>query len=147
MAMSDLSSGPATPDAAAPALDAVKPAARPVKAGALSVFISRKEGKLFVRKGFEPLFDTPVTIDRPTEPLGTHVFTAVAPNADGTLRWNVVTAQSGARPAAALDRVTIPQEAIERISELVAPGSSLTVSDYGLGSETGKGTDFIVLTK
>jgi len=29
----------------------------------------------------------------------------------------------------------------------VAPGSSLTISDHGLGSETGKGTDFIVLTK
>jgi len=29
---------------------------------------------------------------------------------------------------------------------MLAPGSSLAVSDHGLGPETGKGTDFIVLT-
>jgi lipoprotein-anchoring transpeptidase ErfK/SrfK len=150
MTMTDLMPSLSTPDAAAPALDAVKPVTRQLKPGPLSVFISRKEGKLFVRKGFEPLFDVPVTIARPAEPLGTHVFTATALNADASLRWNVVTAEhspTGTRPAAALDRITIPQEAIERISELVAPGSSLTISDHGLGGETGKGTDFIVLTK
>jgi hypothetical protein len=47
----------------------------------------------------------------------------------------------------ALDRVTIPPEALERISELMSPGASLIVSDQGLGPETGKGTDFIVLTR
>jgi hypothetical protein len=47
----------------------------------------------------------------------------------------------------ALDRVTIPQDALERISELMSPGASLIISDKGLGGETGKGTDFIVLTR
>jgi hypothetical protein len=47
---------------------------------------------------------------------------------------------------AALDRVEIPQETVERISELLTPGSSLVISDYGISSETGKDTDFIVLT-
>jgi hypothetical protein len=46
--------------------------------------------------------------------------------------------------AGALDRITIPQEALDRISELMSPGASLTISDKGLGSETGRGTDFIV---
>jgi len=46
----------------------------------------------------------------------------------------------------ALDRIHIPQEAIDRIGELLIPGSSLVVSDQGLGPETGKGTDFIVVT-
>ena len=50
---------------------------RPLKPGPISVFVSRKEGKLFVRKGFEPVFDVPVTIERPDQPLGTHVFTAL----------------------------------------------------------------------
>ena len=64
---------------------------RPLKPGPISVFISRKEGKLFVRKGFEPVFDVPVTFERPDRPLGTHVFTALALNDDNTtLRWNVV---------------------------------------------------------
>ncbi|MBV8288637.1 MAG: L,D-transpeptidase, partial [Hyphomicrobiales bacterium] len=111
--------------------------------------------------------------EEPDRPLGTHVFTALAVNDDNTtLRWNVVS-MPGARsapvkksakgkrveaPAApvvgpasnateALDRVTIPPDALERISELMSPGASLIISDKGLGGETGKGTDFIVLTR
>jgi len=49
--------------------------------------------------------------------------------------------------AEALERVTIPPEALARISELMSPGASLIISDQGPGSETGKGTDFIVLTR
>jgi hypothetical protein len=145
---------------------------RPLKPGPIAVFISRKEGKLFVRKGFEPVFYVPITVSEPERPLGTHVFTALALNDDNTtLRWNVVS-MPGSRPAPAkksakgkhvepavaptqpssnaaeaLERVTIPPEAIARISELMSPGASLVISDQGLGPETGKGTDFIVLTR
>ena len=48
---------------------------------------------------------------------------------------------------AALDRIEIPPNAVERISELLTPGSSLIVSDYGISQETGKDTDFIVVTQ
>jgi lipoprotein-anchoring transpeptidase ErfK/SrfK len=139
---------------------------RPLKPGPVSVFISRKEGKLFVRKGFEPVFDVAVTVERPDQPLGTHVFTALAVNDDNaSMRWSVVslpTASSvsgkvnGRRSeqepkveqsaAEALDRITIPQDARDRISALMSPGASLIISDQGLGPETGTGTDFIVLT-
>jgi hypothetical protein len=50
-------------------------------------------------------------------------------------------------PAQALARIDIPQDVVERISELMVPGSSLVVSDQGLGDETGEGTDFIVVTR
>jgi hypothetical protein len=46
---------------------------------------------------------------------------------------------------AALDRITIPQEAIDRISEVISPGSALIVSDEPMSKETGTGTDFVVL--
>jgi lipoprotein-anchoring transpeptidase ErfK/SrfK len=145
---------------------------RPLKPGPIAVFISRKEGKLFVRKGFDPVFDVPVTFEQPDQPLGTHVFTAVDFKDDNTtLRWHVMTMPGGAAPAPAkkadkgkrvetpvatmpassasdaLNRVTIPQDALDRISALMSPGASLIISDKGLGSETGKGTDFIVLTR
>jgi hypothetical protein len=48
-------------------------------------------------------------------------------------------------PQQALARITIPQQAIDQISQLIVPGSSLIISDQGLGPETGKGTDFIVV--
>lgn len=139
---------------------------KPLKPGPISVFISRKEGKLFVRKGFDPVFSTPVTFEQPDKPLGTHVYTALAVKDDNTtMRWNVMSmpgagsagkkSEKGVReyigPTSnaneALDRVTIPQEALDRISELMSPGASLIISDQGLGPETGTGTDFVVLTR
>ena len=47
---------------------------------------------------------------------------------------------------AVLERIEIPQDAVDRISELLTPGSSLIISDYGISHETGGDTDFIVLT-
>jgi len=144
--------------------------------GQLSLFISRRERKLFVRKGFAPAFDVPVTIAEPEKPLGTYVFTASRPtNEQAGIRWLAVslgydralaTGGSGRgkhkkghaeQPArapslhqlavAALDRIEIPAEALARIAPLVTPGTSLVISDQGLGGETGKDTDFIVVTK
>ena len=50
-------------------------------------------------------------------------------------------------PAEVLARIGIPQAAIDYISALIVPGSSLIVSDHGLGDETGEGTNFIVVTR
>jgi hypothetical protein len=150
--------------------------------GPISIFVSRKEKKIYVRQNFSPLFYAPVTIDHPEQAFGTHVFTAMAYLDDGaTFRWNVVSlpgeppkakrdadngrhaARTGRReepvvkpvgelpppqtPAEALARIDIPQDAIDRISAMLVPGSSLVVSDQGLGEETGEGTDFIVVTR
>jgi hypothetical protein len=59
-----------------------------LRPGPISIYISRKLGKLFVRKGLEPVFETPVTIGQPDQPLGTHLFTALDVK-DGVPRWNV----------------------------------------------------------
>jgi L,D-transpeptidase catalytic domain len=148
--------------------------------GPISIFVSRKEKKIYVRQNFSPLFYAPVTIDHPEQAFGTHVFTAMAYLDDGsTLRWNVVSfpgeppkaksdndrrgTRHGRReepverslgdlpppqtPAEALARIDIPQDAIDRISALMVPGSSFVVSDKGLGEGTGEGTDFIVVTR
>jgi len=48
-------------------------------------------------------------------------------------------------PAEALDRLTIPADAMARITEALSTGGSIIVSDQGMNaSETGEGTDFIV---
>jgi len=154
----------------------------PAKNTPISIFISRKEKKIYVRQNFEPVFDAAVTIEQPNEPLGTHVFTAMNLLDDHTMfRWTVVSLpgkpvrrsedvkqfekhargrhgnedseRSAAEPPPpqtpqqALARIDIPQNAIDYISELMVPGSSLIVSDQGLGDETGEGTDFVVVTR
>ena len=50
-------------------------------------------------------------------------------------------------PSAALDRIVMPPELVDRIAEMITPGSSLIVSDNRLSDETGEYTDFIVLTR
>ncbi|WP_426615605.1 L,D-transpeptidase [Bradyrhizobium sp. McL0616] len=138
----------------------------------ISIFVSRKLSKLFVRQGFTPLFDVPVKIGNPEEPLGTHVFTAMEFQNEGTaIRWTVVSipdefpriegakkereapvkqtalsVPSSDQANAVLNRIEIPQDTVERISELLTPASSLIISDDGFSHETGKDTDFIVVT-
>jgi hypothetical protein len=137
----------------------------------VSVLISRKTQRLYVRQAFEPILESPVTILDADRPIGTHVFTAMErTNSNTDMRWSVVSldggrSQSGVvepqgrarggrdvepvltdRDSAktALDRIVIPQDALDRIAGL-APRSSLIVTDEALSSETGKGTDFVVL--
>ena len=125
----------------------------------VSVLISRKTQRLYVRQGFEPVLDVPVTIADPERPIGTHIFTAMErTGGENRLRWSVVSLQAGrsqgrnAEPVAtepatarsALDRIVIPQDVLDRIVG-IAPRSSLVVTDEALSSETGKGTDFVVL--
>jgi hypothetical protein len=137
----------------------------------VSVLISRQTQRLYVRQGFEPILESPVTIADPDRPIGTHVFTAVeGTNGDSNLRWSVVSLNDG-RPhdaesqgrarggkrhdagpmltdpdaaKAALDRIVIPPDVLDRIPGMVAR-SSLIVTDEALSSETGKGTEFVVL--
>ncbi len=151
-------------------------AVAPQKVVPISVFVSRKLSKLFVRRGFKPLFDVPVKIQNPEEPLGTHVFTAMEfQNEGAAIRWTVVSMPDElpimsegstrereapakqiteatlpvllpSKASTALDRIEIPQDAVDRISELLTPASSVIISDYGISHETGKDTDFIVVT-
>ena len=55
----------------------------------ISVFISRRLQRLYVRRGFQPLFDEEITIQDTDRPIGTHVFTAVHRVQD-SFRWTVV---------------------------------------------------------
>ena len=49
--------------------------------------------------------------------------------------------------AQALDRFEIPAHVRTKISDILTPGSSVVISDSGISHETGKGTDFVVLTR
>lgn len=77
--------------------------ARTLRPGPITVFISRKENRLFVRKGFSPLFDAPVTIAQPEQPIGTHLFTLKAVASGAPLLWTAVSMPShrveGASPS------------------------------------------------
>ncbi len=46
-----------------------------------------------------------------------------------------------------LSRITVPKDVRERLAGLLANGSSLSITDTESGLETGKGTDFITVTR
>src|SRR3984957_1723010 len=90
-------SGTAKPPAAKPDAAALTV---PKRIGQISVFISRKDSKLYVRQNFAPLFDVPVTIAPSDRPLGTHVFTAEIDKGDANvLHWSVVSLPAPTRNA------------------------------------------------
>jgi L,D-transpeptidase catalytic domain len=75
-----------------------RPQLAPIKPGPISIFISKKLSKLFVRKNFETVLDSPVTIVNPERTLGTHVFTATGYTDDHTaMRWQLVSLPSDAK--------------------------------------------------
>jgi L,D-transpeptidase catalytic domain len=110
----------------------------------ISVFISRKTQRLYVRRGFEPILESAVAIRDADQPIGTHVFTAAARTESG-LRWTVVTLNGASDAKGALDRIIIPQQELDRIAAMASPRSSLIISDEGLSRETGKGTEFVAV--
>jgi hypothetical protein len=152
--------------------DAARKAARELEPA--SVFISRKTQRLYVRQAFQPILESPVTIQDPDRPMGTHVFTAVGRIGGTTdMQWNAVSlnrghpdgrvaethdsARGSSRPdvepvpsaadgaKAALDRIAIPLDVVDRIAGMISPRSSVIVSDEALSPETGKGTEFVVV--
>ena len=140
----------------------------------ISVLISKRDHKVYVRQGLAPLFDAPATIRDPERPLGTHLFIATGVEKDGSaLRWTVLNVPDlgGSDPqdsrrrrrwaqpeepavvshfpqssaSEALERVEIAQDVRDRIAERLWTGGSIIVSDRPVSNETSAvGTDLTV---
>jgi lipoprotein-anchoring transpeptidase ErfK/SrfK len=151
----------------------VKAAERSVEP--ISVLVSRKAGRVYVRRAWEPVHEAPVKFTDTGPPLGTHVYLATGAVADGAaLRWLAVSLpSSGSRAqrsqarrrepvssssaagtgpshetaAGALARFELPEATRRFIADRLWAGATLIVSEHGLSGETGLGTDFIVLAR
>lgn len=162
--------------AAAAAADAeAKEASR--RSSPVSVLVSKKDQRVYLRQGLLPLFDAPATIRDPEVPLGTHLYIASAAGEDGaSLKWSVISmpVQAGrtekdreqarnasarknvptppkepqrapSNAAEALERIEIPPDAREMISDRLWTGGSLIITDQPLSDETSdSGTDLVV---
>jgi hypothetical protein len=121
----------------------------------VSIYISRATSRLYVRRNthkqwpdggevFDSSIEVPVTIRDPDQRIGTHVFTAVARNDTG-LRWTAVTIDNADDAKDALDRITIPQDVLDRIAPTAVPRSSIVISDEPLSGETNYRTEFVAV--
>ena len=133
----------------------------------VSVLVSKKDRRIYVRQGLAPVFDAPISVRDPETLLGSHLYIATAANEDGTaLKWSVVSMpdraaedqgerrtnkgwvdeqagmpptprRSTSTPAEALERVEIAQDVRDRIGERLWTGGSLIITDQPLSGETG----------
>ena len=140
----------------------------------ISIFVSKKTGRVYIRQAWTPVHEAPVTFRDPDLPLGTHIYVAMERADDGkAMRWLSVSlapvlpvaegrsrgrrgeraeaAQPAARSAhpsetaaSVRERFELPSETRAFISDRLWAGASLIVSDQGLSHEAGKYTDFIV---
>jgi hypothetical protein len=122
----------------------------------VSVYISLPAQKIYVRRnthkpardGGGEVFDTSIeadiTIRDPYMPIGTHVFTAMEQN-DVGLHWTAVTIDDADDARSALDRITIPQDVLDRIEPTALPRSSIIISDEPLSEETNYRTEFVAV--
>ncbi|HEY8064162.1 MAG TPA: L,D-transpeptidase family protein [Methylosinus sp.] len=136
----------------------------------ISVLVSKKNQRIYVRQGLTPIFDAPATIREPERPLGSHLYIATATGDNGALKWSVLSMppriaearathkrkgmveERSAAPmgpassaADALDRIELSDEVRQKIADRLWLGGSLIVSDQGPSVETGAvGTDLTV---
>jgi chemotaxis protein histidine kinase CheA len=122
----------------------------------VSIYISRATQKLYVRRNthkpapdgggevFDASIEARVSIRNPEKRIGTHVFTAVA-RKDAGLRWTAVTIDDADDAKDALDRITIPQDVLDRVGATASPRSSIVVSDEPLSAETNYRTEFVAV--
>jgi lipoprotein-anchoring transpeptidase ErfK/SrfK len=133
----------------------------------LSVMISRRDQKIYVRQGLVPVFDGPVTIRDMGAPLGEHLYIATAATEDGkSLKWSALSLPPSdkhevdevikvkldsrsqinhqlfdsnltSNASEALGRIEISQDVRDRLGERLWVGSSMIISDQSPSSETG----------
>jgi hypothetical protein len=138
----------------------------------ISILVSRKAGKIFIRQAWMPIYEAPVTFTDTGPSLGTHVYLAVGPATDGeTMNWlsvslpasppepprrrrgkatppAPVSAPGSETAASALARFELPAATKQFIEERLWTGATLIVSDDGASPrETGLHTDFILLPR
>jgi L,D-transpeptidase catalytic domain len=138
----------------------------------ISVLVSKKDNRVYVRQALAPVFEGPITIRDRGAPLGTHVYIATSHANGSSLDWTVVsyptprrkvndtgsqryrgagehaksdTEEAAADPSGALARIEFPVEVSTLISERLWTGGSLIITDESLSDETSDiGTDLVV---
>jgi len=135
----------------------------------LSILISRKDGRIYVRQGLRAVFDAPVTFRDRDEVIGHHVYVAGASvEGEKTLPWLAFSMPAEDLPiakaqlskdgvvarafrhetaASALDRIELSAEIRQRLAEMVWTGASLIVTDASLNHDGTQGHDFVVFTR
>lgn len=124
------------------------------------------KAKLYIRRDKQPIYETQITLRDPEKPLGSHLLVMPDTNS-GEVNWFSISMSSKipnhiirdygldkayrnsrvfANVTETLDRIVLPDDTRAFIEARLESGASFAISDNGIGTETGDGTDFIVQT-
>lgn len=127
-----------------------------------------QNGQLIIRQNFNEIYRAAVTIENPDMSLGTHFMLARDTDPQTrSVRWyamsldnhiptlakkrlGIETDTDITIPDAALtafDRIKIPDDVRDKVEDMLADGSALTITDVENKTETGQGTNFITILK
>lgn len=123
------------------------------------------DGVIYIRKNHKSIYQSDLNIINPQLPLGSHLVmsykwqetktkwlgTTISSKIKRSIvRFNDIDLNGEKRVNGSIDdalsRVILPIKIRRVIESLLTAGSSIAISDNGLGTETGTGTDFIVQT-
>lgn len=124
-----------------------------------------RDGVVLVRQNHMPIYKADIDIAHPTQPLGSHFLVTSKFNSSKTkwigssistkiprsvVRFNDIELNGDKRVVGniqqVLSRLKLSKIIKYDIERMLTSGTSLAISDNGIGTETGRGTDFIVQT-
>jgi hypothetical protein len=122
-----------------------------------SILVSGGDRKAYLMVDGAVTFETPIRVNDPDKPLGTHLFSLIGPSTDGySYKWTAF--GLGGHPE---DGVTVDlwsssvlgrieyQDApgIRRIAHTLHPGTTMVITDLAASPETRSAPDFTVITE
>jgi hypothetical protein len=127
-------------------------------AGPVTILISGADHMVYVYRNGIPIGSAGMTIIDPNPPLDSAVYTLLEGQGEGpnewypgrpTLRWMAVDVEFGASAPDGIDlfeRVRFPKQFAELLYDILAPGTTLYVTDQPATAETTTDTNFTVMT-
>jgi hypothetical protein len=131
----DAATGHAEPDHALGASETLRWQPQASPEGPLTLVVSAADRRAIVLRNGKEIGRARIGIEEPERPLGTHAYTVLAGDGPGHARWSAIglpghAAESGGQhDDDAYRRVRLPGELSREIAPLLAPGTTMLITD------------------
>jgi hypothetical protein len=127
------------------------------KEAVTSILVSGGDHKAYLMVDGAVTFETPISVNDPDKPLGTHLFSLIGPSPDGySYKWTAF--GLGGHPedgvtvdlwsSTVLGRIEyLDAPGIRRIAHTLHPGTTMVITDLAASPETRSVPDFTVITE
>ncbi len=122
-----------------------------------SILVSGGDQKAYLMVDGAITFETPIKVNNPDKPLGTHLFSLIGPSPDGySYKWTAF--GLGGHPqdgvtvdlwsSSVLGRIEyLDAPGVRRVARTVHPGTIMVITDLAASPETRSAPDFTVITE